>query len=155
MRFCFKSLILTFVFAVVPSVASADALELDAIRAKQATIRAGLEAGSSSPYQDLSPAARAELLSRQTTLLDVINGKQSDSELTDEQRADVAATLAWIDTKLKEAEAERMVCEYRKTIGSNRKQRVCMTAAQMEAQRAASRERMDRRGICDDCSGDR
>jgi hypothetical protein len=48
-----------------------------------------------------------------------------------------------------------MVCERRKTIGSNRKERVCMTAAQMRAQREATRDNIDRRGVCEDCGGDR
>ena len=88
-------------------------------------------------------------------MLELINGKQSESELTEQERAEVTATLAWIDAKLKEADDERMVCERRQILGSNRKERVCMTAAQMRAQRDQAREQMDRRGICDNCSGSR
>lgn len=154
MRVCFKSLILVLALAV-PAFASAEALQLDAIRAQQATIRAGVEAHNSGRYKELSADTRTELLSRQATMLELINGKQSASDLTEEQRADVTATLAWIDSKLKEADDDRMVCERRAILGSNRKERVCMTAAQMRAQREATRANLDRRGVCDDCRGDR
>ena len=154
MRVGFKSLVLTLALAL-PAFVSAEALKLDAIRAQQATIRAGVEAHSKGPYKELPAATRTELLSRQAKMLELINGKQSENELTEEQRADVTDTLAWIDAKLKEADDERMVCERRRTLGSNRKERVCMTAAQMRAQREAARENLDRSGVCRDCGGDR
>ncbi len=147
----FKALVLVLAIAVPMLAASAEALNLDAIRAQQATIRAGVEANREIPYKELTTPARTELLTRQAKLLELIDGKQSESELTEAQRAEVTTTLAWIDAKLKEAEDDRMVCERRATLGSNRKERVCMTAAQMRAQRDASREQMDRRGTCTDC----
>src|SRR5688572_16700601 len=145
-----KALILVLVF-VIPALASAEALNLDAIRAQQATIRAGVEAHSVPPYRELSAATRAEMLARQATMLELISGKQSESELTHQQRADVSATVAWIDAKLRDAEDERMVCERRAILGSNRKERVCMTAGQMRAQREAARQQLDRRQACMDC----
>lgn len=150
MRVGLKVLVLILAVAI-PMSAFAETLQLDAIRTQQAAIRAGVEAHSSGSYKELSAAARAELLDRQTKMLALIDGKQSDSELTDEQRAEVTTTLAWIDAKLKEASDDRMVCERRATIGSNRKERVCMTAAQMRAQREAARDQMDKRGVCADC----
>lgn len=150
MRLGFKALILVVAVAI-PALASAESLKLDTVRVQQATIRAGVEAHSSAPYKELSPPVRGELLDRQAKMLRVIDGKQSESELTEEQRTEVSATLAWIDAKLQEARDDRMVCERRATIGSNRKERVCMTAAQMRAQRDAAREQMDRKGICSDC----
>lgn len=153
MRVSFKALVFALAFVVGPSIASAEALKLDAIRAQQATIRAGIETNASLPYKELSAATRKELLSRQAKLLELIDGKNSESELTDGQRAEVTSTLAWIDAKLKEAEDDRMVCERRQILGSNRRERVCMTAAQMRAQREAARGQMDRRGVCDDCRG--
>jgi hypothetical protein len=141
MRASFKALVLILVLAI-PAVAAAEALKLDEIRARQETIRAGVQANATGPYKELSAAARTELLSRQAKMLELINGKQSESELTDDQRAEVTATLAWIDAKLKEAEDERMVCERRQILGSNRKERVCMTAAQMRAQREAQSQEL-------------
>lgn len=150
MRVGFKALVLVLAFAI-PALASAETLKLEAIRAQQATIRAGVEAHSTAPYKELTAPMREELLARQAKVLELINGKQSESELTEEQRAEVSATLAWIDARLKEAEDDRMVCERRTTLGSNRKERVCMTAGQMRAQREAAREQMDRKSICADC----
>jgi hypothetical protein len=146
MRVGFKALVLVLAFAI-PALVSAEALKLESIRAKQAAIRAGVEAHRDAPYKELTAAARAELLDRQAKMLALIDGKQSDSELTEEQRAEVSATLVWIDAKLKEAEDDRMVCERRPVLGSNRKERVCMTAGQMRAQREAAREQMERQGI--------
>ncbi|MDR7100340.1 hypothetical protein J2X04_002721 [Lysobacter niabensis] len=150
MRVGFKALVLVLAFAI-PALASAEELKFEAIRAQQATIRAGVEAHSAAPYKELSAPERAELLARQATVLELINGKQSENELTDQQRTEVSTTLAWIDAKLKEAQDDRMVCERRTVLGSNRKERVCMTAAQMRAAREAARELMDRSGGCMDC----
>lgn len=146
MRVGFKALVLFLAFAI-PALASAEALKLEAIRAQQATIRAGVEAHRAAPYKELSAPARTELLDRQARMLELITGKQSETELTEEQRVEVSSTLAWIDAKLKEAEDDRMVCERRAILGSNRKERVCMTAAQLRAQREATRASLDRRGI--------
>jgi hypothetical protein len=99
MRVCFKSVILALALAV-PAFVSAEALQLDAIRAQQATIRAGVEAHNSGRYKELPATTRTELLSRQATMLELINGKQSEGDLTEEQRSEVTATLAWIDAML-------------------------------------------------------
>jgi hypothetical protein len=131
----------------LPAVAASEALQLDAIRAQQASIRAGVEANAAIPYKELSAATRAELLARQEKMLALISGKSSESELTEEQRTEVTTTLAWIDAKLKEAEDDRMVCERRQILGSNRKERVCMTAAQMRAQKEAARQTVDPSGM--------
>lgn len=42
---------------------------------------------------------------------------------------------------------ERMVCKMSKKVGSNMKERVCLTAAQMRAQEEAARSQIDRHGI--------
>jgi len=46
----------------------------------------------------------------------------------------------------------RMVCERKKTLGSNKIERVCMTAAQKEAAREAARDAMLRGSRCADSS---
>lgn len=145
------SLMLAFPALVV---ASGIPRDLDALRTRQAQIRAGVEARSGGGYKELSEASRTELLQRQAGMLELIEGKSTANELTEEQQAQVQATVTWIDAKLKEANDERMVCERRTTLGSNRKERVCMTAAQMRAQREAAREQMDRRSVCADCSSE-
>jgi hypothetical protein len=154
MRAIFRRLLVSFLFAVpLCALASDIPQDLNALRVRQAEIKAGLEAHSTGVYKEMSAQSRAELLARQSAMLALLEGKQAASELTDNQQAQVAQTIAWIDTELKQAGDERMVCERRQILGSNRKERVCMTAAQMRAQRDAARDRMDRRSICDDCKG--
>lgn len=48
-----------------------------------------------------------------------------------------------------EAEDERMVCTYEKTIGSNMKKRICKTVAQRNKEREDSRDMLNRsRSVC-------
>jgi hypothetical protein len=122
---------------------------LDSIRARQAEIREAVTSGQGR-YKDMSADTRSELLERQSTLLQLLDGKLATAELSERGKVEAANHIGWIDSALAQAEDERMVCEYRKTIGSNRKQRVCMTVAQQRAQREAARELMSR-GSCSDC----
>ena len=84
-------------------------------------------------------------------MLALLEGKQSTQELSEDQRDEVFNTLEWIEATVNRAESERMICERRPVLGSNRKERVCKTAAQMQADRDAARERMDNRDVCSDC----
>jgi len=151
MRFRFSQLILIAGLAA-SAIASANdgSLKFDDIRSQQAEIRAAVIAKTGA-YRDLPESTRVELLTRQTRVLSAIDGKQVADELTQEQRTGVFNDLEWIEAAINRAEDERMVCEYTRTIGSTRKQRVCRTAEQMRAQREAARDRMESRGVCDDC----
>lgn len=157
MRFNFRIIILSLSIALMsPALAAASGVpaDLNELRTEQARIRAGVEAHNSGAYKELSANDRAELLQKQNAMLALLQGKETAAELTAEQQTEVSATLAWIDQKLQAANDERMVCERRVVLGSNRKERVCMTAANMRAQREAARDQMDRRGICSDCKTD-
>jgi hypothetical protein len=159
MRLNFRTIILSFAL-MLPAIANASGIpaDLNELRAEQARIRTGVEAHNSGAYKELSANTRTELLQKllqkQQAMLALIEGKAIATELTPEQQAEVSATLTWIEQKLQAANDERMVCERRVILGSNRKERVCMTAANMRAQREAAREEMDRRGICSDCKTD-
>jgi hypothetical protein len=154
MRLNYRVIFLNFAL-ILPLIASANGIpaDLNELRNEQARIRAGVEAHNSGVYKELPASARNELLQKQDAMLALLAGKTAVHELTPEEQNQVSATLAWIDQRLKEAGDDRMVCERRPILGSNRKERVCMTAAQMRAQRDAVREQMDRRGVCDDCRG--
>jgi|SRR5687768_14980299 len=157
MRLNFRIIILSLSIALMsPALAAASGVpaDLNELRTEQARIRAGVEAHNSGAYKELSANDRAELLQKQNAMLALLQGKETAAELTAEQQTEVSATLAWIDQKLQAANDERMVCERRVVLGSNRKERVCMTAANMRAQREAARDQMDRRGICSDCKTD-
>ena len=122
----------------------------DQIRARQAQISAGLQAGNS-PYAELSAGSREELAERQARLLALLEGKQRIDELDGDAQAQVEADVEWIENALTRAEDERMVCERRRILGSNRKERVCKTVAQLREEREAARSVMESRGTCIDC----
>lgn len=122
-------------------------LDLKAVAAQQQQIRADILA-SGGKYRGLSEAKQEEVLDRSGRLLRVIDGKQSPEELTEAERMQAFNTLEWIEATLNKEDDERMVCSYQKTIGSNRKTRVCKTAAQLEREREEARERMSKPGVC-------
>lgn len=122
---------------------SGQALDLDAIRTQQAEIRAGANAGTGL-YKDMSESTRLQLLSRQERMLSIIRGKASADQLTEDQRMEVFNELEWIEATINDAEDERMVCERRKKLGSNRRERVCMTVAQQRELRERAREDLTR-----------
>ena len=150
----FVALILGMALAASSSFvfASNKPLAFDAVRSQQAEIRTGVETRSGR-YKDLSVGTRGELLSKQAQMLRVIEGKQSSAELSESQATEVFNTLEWIEAVVNKAEDERMVCERRTVLGSNRKERVCKTAAQIRIEREAARDQVDSRGICADCKG--
>lgn len=123
-------------------------LQLDDVRSQQAEIRAGAKAGTGI-YENLSPARRSELFSKQDRMLGIIAGKRTAAELDENQLTEVFNALEWIEAAVNQTEDQRLVCERRDILGSNRKERVCRTVAQMRVEREAARERMERRGVCD------
>jgi len=117
-------------------------LAVAAITEQQAQIRSEVQAGTGR-YKDMSPAKRSELLAKQQKLLATLDGKVSADDLTDAQRTEVFNTLEWIEAAVNNDEDDRMVCTYERTIGSNRKARVCKTEAQIRQQQDESRRRVD------------
>lgn len=134
--------------AVVASSAFAEPgpLKLDAVRSQQAEIRQGVQSRTGI-YKQMSEGDRDVLLTQQIRLLSVIGGKQTAADLNAEQRTEVFNALERIEALINRADDERMVCEYRTTIGSNRKKRECMTVAQKREQREALRNQIDNRGV--------
>jgi hypothetical protein len=141
-----RFLLALIVVVATPAAALANeakVLQFDDIRTQQAEIRAGVEARSGR-YKDMDNKTRDELLRRQGMVLSTIEGKEMPTDLNAEQRTQVFNDLEWIEAAINRAEDERLVCEYRKTIGSNRKTRVCATAAQMREDRERSKAELDR-----------
>lgn len=139
----FKVLAL-FLALALPMVASADngELKFDDIRSQQAEIRAGLVARTGR-FQDMTPSERTELMNRQTEVLVMIEGKNTPSELNPDQRTKVFNHLEWIEAAINKTADERLICERRATIGSNRKERVCRTEAQLREERERARKQLD------------
>lgn len=144
MRFSFSTIVLIVGLAFT-GIASAKetGLNFEAVRSQQAEIRSGVIA-KIGRYSALADSTRHELLSRQTRLLSAIEGKRAVDDLTQQERTEVFNDLEWIEAAINNTHDERLVCEYVKTIGSNRKQRVCRTPAQMQEERERAREALDR-----------
>ena len=121
-------------------------LQTDAIRSQQVQIKADVEARTGA-FKDLPARTREQLLSRQAIVLGLIEGKQTTDDLDASQKSELFAALDAIDTMVSMANDQRMVCELRKTLGSNRKERVCRTAGQIRAERESMRNQLDRGGM--------
>lgn len=148
-RSLFASLAIGASLVFAPAIAAdSPSLDLDAVRAQQAEIRAGARAGSG-VYENLPEAKRNELMARQDRMLTMIEGKQSADDLSEGQKLELFNTLEWIEATVNRAEDGRMVCEVRKILGSNRRERVCRTVAQIRAEREHAREQLERGGMCE------
>lgn len=128
---------------VASTAGAAQPMQADAIRSQQAQIKAGVDARSGA-FKDLPAATRAQLLSDQAVVLGLIEGRTSTDELDAEQKGQLVAALESIDAIVTKANDERQVCELRKTLGSNHKERVCRTAKQIREEREAARAQLDR-----------
>lgn len=150
MRILFLLLIVSL--AIPASAKDSGSLSVAAITAQQVEIRAGVEAGTGR-YKDMPTRTKQELLSRQTDVLAAVDGKATVDELSESQRLQVFNDLEWIEAAINNAESDRMVCTREKTLGSNRKQRVCKTVRQMEAEREHARNNISRgcgaAGLCE------
>lgn len=116
-------------------------LQFESIRSQQSEIRAAVEARNGR-YKEMPANTRGELLAKQQHLFHLMEGKQSTQDLNEEQKTEVFNALEWIEAAINGADDERMVCERRPVLGSNRKERVCRTAAQIRAERDSARERL-------------
>lgn len=150
-----RSLILLILALLSTAAMATDAggrkpLAIAAITAQQEQIRSDVQAGTGR-YKDMPAETRNELLSRQTALFAMLRGKRSADDLTSTQRMEAFNTLEWIEAAINDAEDDRMVCYREKTLGSNRMQRVCKTAAQLREEREYARMNLNRgcaAGIC-------
>lgn len=121
--------------------------DVAAIVAQQAQMRGEVQAGTGR-YKDMPPAQRDELLRRQGAVLQMVQGKGDTDELAPEERTRLFNELEAIESLVNKAEDERMICEHQKTIGSNRKERVCKTVAQRRKEQEAARSVMGRATRC-------
>ncbi|RDZ26782.1 hypothetical protein [Lysobacter silvisoli] len=117
-------------------------LQFESIRSQQSEIRAAVKAANGR-YKEMPQNTRGELLAKQDQLFHLMDGKQSTQDLNEDQKTEVFNTLEWIEAAINSADDERMVCERRPVLGSNRKERVCRTAGQIRAERESARERIE------------
>ena len=132
--------VLGLAFVAPAALAESAQPEFEAIRAQQAEIRQGVESRTGR-YKDMPANDRSQLLASQARALGILEGKQGVGDLTEDQRLQAFNALEHIEALVNKAEDERMVCEQRTTLGSNRKTRFCMTVqARREARERARDE---------------
>lgn len=119
-------------------------LDAKAIVAQQATIRAEALAGAGR-YKDMPAAKREQLFALQDMVTKQLDGRTTTTELPEHDQIAVFNTLEAISAMVNQAEDERMICERKRPVGTNRSQTVCMTLAQRNAQREAGAEFIQRR----------
>lgn len=116
---------------------------LDPIRSEQAEILARVKAKTGA-FADISARDREQMVERQMRMLKMIEGKKTSAELQETEKLELSRTLEWIDVTVKRADDERMICERVRVLGSNMKERVCMTVAQKREAGERARDEMTR-----------
>ena len=149
------AIVFSAAMAFSTSVAASAPMDLGQIRMQQQQIRAEVIAGKGR-YKDMPARTRDELLAKQDGLLKMIEGKKTNSELTESQKMEAFNTLEWIEATVNNAEDERVICKSEKPTGSHRPQKVCRTVAQIRQEREASERAVYRRAVCSEggmCAG--
>jgi len=111
------------------------------ITTQQAQIRADVLA-KRGRYATLTDRGRDQILSDQDVVLSIIAGKTNTSELSAEDRVQVFNLLEQIQGIVNNAEQTALICTREKPLGSNFPKRVCMTAADRDAQTERARVNM-------------
>ena len=140
-----RTLYLILIALLVTPVAMAGrerTLAVSAITSQQAEIRSGVQAGNGR-YRDMPATIRNELLKRQDQVLTALEGKVSSAELDEEDRLLVFNNLEWIEAAINREEGDEMVCKREKKLGSNRAERICKTARQIEEEKEYARMNMN------------
>jgi len=133
------------------AMAATTPLDLVQVRAQQQQIRSDVMA-KQGRYASMPETTREQLLSRQTQLLQMLDGKKTADDLTQDQRMQAFNALEWIEAAINNDDGERTVCTRERTIGSNRVTRVCRSSAQMKEDRERARDQMEDRPVCGDAS---
>jgi hypothetical protein len=133
---------LALILAVsAPATFASKVLDLNTVRAQQMEIRDGLMARTGR-YASLPVDTRTTILSKQASLLKLLEDKQTADELSEPQRLEVFNTLEWIEAAINNEDGEQLICRREKTIGSTRVTRVCRTAADEARMKEEARRRM-------------
>jgi len=120
---------------------ASEAFDTEAVMTKQERIRRAVESGSAG-FSEVSSEKKKELIQRQNDLISIIHGR-TYADLTEAERTQANEQIDWIDSTARYAADERQVCERTKVSGTNRVQRVCMTARRQREAREAARKSME------------
>jgi hypothetical protein len=138
---------------VVMAAADPQQLTIRDIVTQQTQLRSQVTAGKGA-FKDMSKAERQALAERQDRVLQMLGGSQTLDEMPPDQRTLVFNDLEWIKAAVTKAEDERLICEYTRTVGSNRMTSVCMTAKEQREYREGSQKSLRTPFKCDECRGD-
>ena len=150
-----KSFILAAVLALavaMPASAQGPSPSLEEIRKQQTDLREAARAGSG-VFEELPGADRTRLVEHQDAVLTMIEGKQDVEDLDEPVRMDVFNRLEEIRALVEKAEDSRVVCEYKKKVGTHMKARVCQTVAERRREREQAVDIMNQRAICGNFKG--
>lgn len=109
-------------------------LDAKAIVAQQAAIRAEA-VGRNGRYKDMPAAKREELFALQDKVTRQLADRATTTELREQDQIAVFNALEGISAIINQAEDERMICERKRPVGSNRTQTVCSSVAQRRQDR--------------------
>ncbi|MFC4727402.1 hypothetical protein [Coralloluteibacterium thermophilus] len=129
-------------------------VETDAekILTQQRQIRTDLESGTGR-YADTKSHTRAAILREQDVVFRLLDGRSSSTELRRDDQMALFNSLEAIAALINDAEDERMICERQRVVGSNRRERVCKTVAQIRMEREAAERATTRHdNNCPDCT---
>jgi hypothetical protein len=148
MRLSILLFVLCAGFCGVPAHAETTSKSAVEIVSQQQEIREEIQARAGR-YKDMPGVKRESILKDQDRLFALLAGKHSIDELDAGQRVDAFNVLQSINAAINNKEDERVICEARKPIGSNRTERVCRSLAQIKADRDTARKGMQgNQGIC-------
>jgi hypothetical protein len=136
-----RHFLLGLLLAPLLAIAGSDkSFDLDKVVEQQQQIREDLLAAGGK-YRGMSSAQQAELMRRQDRLFRMFEGKETDADLSVQERMDAFNDLEWIEAALnKGEEGDRLVCTRERTVGSNRVTRVCRTQEQIDFEREQGRD---------------
>ncbi|MEQ1514698.1 MAG: hypothetical protein ABL934_18735 [Lysobacteraceae bacterium] len=122
-------------------------LTIREIVAQQTQLRQQVVAGTGA-FKDLSTGERKVLVERQDRVLRQLDSTQAFEQLAPHERTEIFNDLEWIKAAVTKAEDDRKVCEYTRSVGSNRVRSVCMTAKEQREHRDHARSTLNRGQMC-------
>ena len=100
-------------------------------------------------FRHIGSTSRKKLLAAQDELFDLLGGKRSVEELTQEQQIKVYNAQHLIAGIMTNAELDRPICKRERRVGSNMAQTVCTTKRQMDEHKNEVQRNMKAPKTCD------
>ena len=154
-----RHLLAVLLLSVAPS-AFADLVTADALQVANMSVPEFLDwheqverRATTKAFDALSRTEREQLAAAQNEIRQVLAGKQSMAELDDAGKITVFNAHERVVALVEKAENERMICEQKKRLGSNRHQLVCRTVGQIKEGREGAQRELLRTRTCDPSRG--